>query len=451
MGSSEVLLMIIIFSLTIIFMLWRPFGINETIPTTIGAAITLLIGIVPLTDILAIFNIVSGASLTIISTIMMSIVLESIGFFKWIAINIVSRSRGSGLKLFLYIMVLCFLMTMFFNNDGSILITTPIIIHVVTLLKLKPHQKFPYLISGALIATAASAPIAVSNISNLIALKIVGLSLNSYIEMMFVPSMIGIFTLGLLLYLYFRRDLPKKVLNTSLKLDKTSSAFLYSHPLDQSAWHKNIDWWMFKVSLFIVVLTRICFFVLSSYGIPLEWIGLTGAFVLILIRWYRNGIGMKDIIIKTPWHILLFAFNMYVLVYGLKNVGINDFLILHLQDYIHRDPLYASFIMGSLLTVMSNLFNNLPAVMIGTIAITEMGLETYLLQIAYLANVIGSDIGALLTPVGTLATLIWFHILKSHSIKVTWAQYLKVTLMVIPFSLLVSILALYLWITWLFV
>lgn len=451
MGSSEVLLMIIIFSLTIIFMLWRPFGINETIPTTIGAAITLLIGIVPLTDILAIFNIVSGASLTIISTIMMSIVLESIGFFKWIAINIVSRSRGSGLKLFLYIMVLCFLMTMFFNNDGSILITTPIIIHVVALLKLKPHQKFPYLISGALIATAASAPIAVSNISNLIALKIVGLSLNSYIEMMFVPSMIGIFTLGLLLYLYFRRDLPKKVLNTSLKLDKTSSAFLYSHPLDQSAWHKNIDWWMFKVSLFIVVLTRICFFVLSSYGIPLEWIGLTGAFVLILIRWYRNGIGMKDIILKTPWHILLFAFNMYVLVYGLKNVGINDFLILYLQDYIHRDPLYASFIMGTLLTVMSNLFNNLPAVMIGTIAITEMGLETTLLQIAYLANVIGSDIGALLTPVGTLATLIWFHILKSHSIKVTWAQYLKVTLIVIPFSLLISILALYLWITWLFV
>lgn len=77
-------------------------------------------------------------------------------------------------------------MTMVFNNDGSILITTPIIIHIVTLLKIKPHQKIPFLISGALIATAASAPIAVSNISNLIALKIVGLSLNSYINMMFV-------------------------------------------------------------------------------------------------------------------------------------------------------------------------------------------------------------------------------------------------------------------------
>jgi arsenical pump membrane protein len=448
MDSMHVMLMVSIFSLTIIFMLWRPFGINETVPTAIGAFITLLAGIVPFTDILDIFDIVSGASLTIISTIMMSIVLESIGFFRWIALNLVRRSKGSGLRLFIFINLLCFFMTMFFNNDGSILITTPIIIHVVSLLKFKAHQKFPYLISGALIATAASAPIAVSNISNLIALKIVGLSLNDYIELMFIPSMIGIFTMGLLLLLYFRSDLPRKILKTPIKLDKTSSIFLYSHPLDQSDSHKIIDWWMFKVCLFIVILTRVCFFALSSFGIPLELIGLTGAFLLILIRWKRNGIGVKDIMLKTPWHILLFAFNMYVLVYGLKNVGINDFLVINLTGYIQGNPLYASFIMGSLLTVFSNLFNNLPAVMIGTLAITEMGLESYTLHIAYLANVIGSDIGALLTPVGTLATLIWFHILKTHSISITWGQYLRVTFIIIPISLFVSLLSLYLWITW---
>src|SRR5690606_29135603 len=143
-------------------------------------------------DVFEIFNIIKGASLTILSTIMMSLVLESIGFFRWVALNIVARAKGSGIQLFIYTNLLCFFMTMFFNNDGSILITTPIIIHIITLLKLKPHQMFPYLISGALIATAASAPIAVSNISNLIALKIVGLTLNDYIEMMFIPSMIGI-------------------------------------------------------------------------------------------------------------------------------------------------------------------------------------------------------------------------------------------------------------------
>ena len=184
MLENTVIIMVVVFALTIILMLWRPRGINEIVPTSIGAAVVLMTGIVSWGDVLGILNVVSGPSLTILSTIMMTIVLESIGLFRWIAINIVNRSRGSGIILYIYTNLLCFLMTMLFNNDGSILITTPIIIHIITMLKLNPRQFSPYLISGAIIATAASAPIAVSNISNLIALEIVGLSLNSYVYMM---------------------------------------------------------------------------------------------------------------------------------------------------------------------------------------------------------------------------------------------------------------------------
>ena len=180
--------MFIIFLSVISLIIWRPKGLNESIPTAIGAAITIFLGIVPLDDIYKIFDIVSGASITIISTIIMSIVLESIGFFNWVAFNLVKKAKGSGTLLYIYVNLICFLTTIFFNNDGSILITTPIIIHMTNYLNLKLHQKIPYLLSGALIATASSAPIAVSNISNLIALKIVGIDLNSYIEMMFLPS-----------------------------------------------------------------------------------------------------------------------------------------------------------------------------------------------------------------------------------------------------------------------
>lgn len=108
MLSSQIVLMSITFTLTIILMLWRPFGINETIPTTIGALTVLVAGIVPWMDVLNIFDIISGASLTILSTIMMSIVLESIGFFRWIALNIIIRSKGSGVRLFVYTNLLCF-------------------------------------------------------------------------------------------------------------------------------------------------------------------------------------------------------------------------------------------------------------------------------------------------------------------------------------------------------
>lgn len=106
----------------------------------------------------------------------------------------------------------------------------------------------------------------------------------------------------------------------------------------------------------------------------------------------------------------------------------------------------ATIIMGMLTTVLSNLVNNLPAVMFSTMAIVDMGLEPLIIQIAYLSSVIGSDIGALLTPIGTLATLIWMFELKKYGVKMTWRKYLKVTFLVIPIGLFVSLFSLYLWI-----
>lgn len=100
---------------------------------------------------------------------------------------------------------------------------------------------------------------------------------------------------------------------------------------------------------------------------------------------------------------------------------------------------------GLMLTLLSNLFNNLPSVMIGTFAVTDLPLSESQLHLAYLANILGSDIGALLTPIGTLATLIWMYILKTHHIRISWKQYMKVTFIVIPISLIVSLISLYIW------
>lgn len=437
--------MYLIFCLSVFFMMWRPKGLNETIPTSIGALFVIFFGIVPLADLLKIVDIISGASITIISTIVMTIVLESIGFFKWVAHHLLARAKGSGRRLFVYVILICFLMTMFFNNDGSILITTPIIINVLRMIKLKPHQKVAYLISGALIATAASAPIAVSNISNLIALKIVGLDLNSYVELMFVPSMMGIVTMAVLLYFYFKKDLPRTIELNRLP-SKTNRQQLFQHPFSQTPEAVPVyDWWMFKVCISIVVLVRIGFFALTPFHVPIEYVAMAGALLIFFIRWFRYRQGAGDILKKTPWHILVFAFSMYVLVYGLKNVGLNDFLVEHLKGLVTGDHLSASLTMGLVLTLFSNLFNNLPAVMIGTLSLTQMNLDPVTLQVAYLANVIGSDIGSLITPVGTLATLIWMFILKNSKIPITWGQYVKVTIMIIPAGLIVSLLSLYFW------
>ncbi|KGP75157.1 arsenic transporter [Desulfosporosinus sp. Tol-M] len=391
----------------------------------------------------------------------------------------VSRANGSGILLYWYINLLCFLMTMFFNNDGSILITTPIIIQIVTILKLKANQQFPYLLSGALIATAASAPIAVSNIANLIALKIIGLDLNSYVSMMFVPSLLGITAISLLLFYYFSKDIPKviNVLPVS-GIEKPYTPHLdhrphpdhkpHQHPHPQPHSHSSLhhpsphlltdhaispsvtDMSMFRVCIAIVALTRAGLFVGTGFGIPMEWIGIFGALLLIMYRWNRRGVGVNDIIKKTPWHIILFAFSIYVVVYSLHNIGLTELIVERLREPISANLLSATLISGGLLTVMSNLFNNLPSVMIGSLTLTGMQLDIPTLRIAYLAMIMGADIGSLITPMGTLASLLWMFILKKNGIRINWTQSLKVTIIVIPIGLLISLFSLYFWVDWLF-
>jgi arsenical pump membrane protein len=161
-------------------------------------------------------------------------------------------------------------------------------------------------------------------------------------------------------------------------------------------------------------------------------------------------ISPADMLKKTPWHIFAFAFSMYVIIYGLHNIGLTDWLVQFMRPIVSGSLLHASVMMGILLSLMSNLFNNHPALMVGTLTLTSMGLDPLTLKIAYLANVIGSDIGSLLLPIGTLATLIWMHILKRSKVRISWGEYLKVTSIVIPPTLVFTLVLLYYWVSWIF-
>ena len=153
---------------------------------------------------------------------------------------------------------------------------------------------------------------------------------------------------------------------------------------------------------------------------------------------------------RTPWYILIFAFSMYVVVYGLHNIGLTTWLIQIMDPMVSGSLLHASVLMGGLLSVLSNIFNNHPALMVGTLTLMNMDLNPLTLKISYLANVIGSDMGSLLLPMGTLATIMWMHIVKDGGIKITWRQYIKVSFVVIPPVTIVTLVLLYYWVSWLF-
>ncbi|MEK4359671.1 arsenic transporter [Paenibacillus sp. FSL M7-1455] len=443
MHDFMVLITVCSFLFTIGFIFWRP-QVNEAIPATIGAALVLISGSVTLADLGNITETISGAAVTIMATIVMAIVLESFGFFHWATELLTRQAKGSGIRLFWLTNLFCFLMTLFVNNDGSILITTPILLMMLKNMGLKNHQKIPYLISGALIATASSAPIGVSNIVNLIALKIVNMDLYMHTAMVFVPATLGLLLLTVILFLIFYRTLPKRIPSQPKWILKPGQ-----HPLQQPLQQEDRTKFMRNILIFVFCV-RISLFVASFVHFPVSLMAVIGSAFLLAWRWYRLKIPPTDMLKKTPWYILVFAFSMYVIIYGLNNIGLTDWLIRLLQPLVSGSLLYASVLMGGLLSVLSNIFNNHPALMVGTITLTNMGLDPLTLKISYLASVIGSDIGSLLLPIGTLATLMWLHIVRKGGVKIGWGQYLKVTAIAIPVTVLFTLIVLSYWVSWIF-
>lgn len=438
---------ILIFIITMFTIFVRPRALNEAYIATLGAVLVLFIGVVSYADITDIVHKISGASITIIATIVMSIILESFGFFHWVAAQLTRLSKGSGYRLYWYVQILCFTMTLLFNNDGSILITTPILLLILKNMNLKISEQIPYLLSGALIATGSSTPIGVSNITNLIALNIIHMTLYKHTEMMFVPGTLGLLFMSVLMFIVLKNKLPRKLPHPEIQLDEVFFKNEF-HPLKGNLTFDTPSkrtGFMLKLLLFVFGI-RVLLFVASYYGIPIEIVAVSGSIILLAWRWYYLRTNPIDILKKTPWHILLFAFSMYVIIYGLNNIGLTDFLVKLCEPIVNKGLFYASFVMGGLTSILSNIFNNHPALMIGTITLTNMGLDLITLKTIYLANIIGSDMGSLLLPIGTLASLLWMFILKQNKVKVTWREYLKLTTIVIPPTVIFTLFLLYYWV-----
>lgn len=445
--DMNILISVSVFLFTLIIIIWRPKGINEAWPATFGAIIILLTGTISYNDVLSIFEKIGGASITIIATLVMAVILESFGFFHWAAARLGDLANDSGYRLYWCIQLLCFLMTLLFNNDGSILITTPILILLLKNLRLKPHQQIPYLLTGALMATAASTPIGVSNIVNLIALKIVHMPLYLHTAMIFVPAMLGLICMSIIMYYLVKTKLPKNLPNLSYDIEQSFFTKNF-HPLKGSIsveTKKQRTRFMFKILLFVLII-RCSLFIASILTIPIELIAVLGSLILLLWRWYHLRTNPVDILKKTPWPILLFAFSMYVIIYSLHNVGLTALLVQLSQPVVEKGLFQSTFLMGGIVSVLSNLFNNHPALLIGTLTLSEMNLDASTLKTMYLASIIGSDIGSLLLPIGTLASLIWMNILRQNKIKVKWKDYLQVSLIAIPATVIISLFLLYAWI-----
>ena len=413
-----------LFLITLIFVIWQPRGLQIGTTAIIGAIAALVVGVVSFTDVLSVIDIVWDATLAFIGIIILSMVLDEIGFFEWAAIKMAKLSGGNGHKMFVYILLLGALVAAFFANDGAALILTPILLAKMKYLKMKPLAIFAFLIAGGFIGDSASNPLVISNLTNIVTVGYFDIGFVEYAKNMFLPNLLSIIASIIVLWIYFRKDIPFTI--DVSKLPEASSVI------------KNQT--MFKFSWIFLALLMVGYFIGDFYDLPVSIFALGGALIFLAIANHFKVVQPMVTIKAAPWQVVWFSIGLYVVVYGLKNAGLTDVIaswIVHLNSYGDAVAIIGT---GFLSAIISSVMNNMPTIMIMDIAIDQVGYVGN--EALVYANILGSNLGPKMTPIGSLATLLWLHVLAQKGIKISWSEYMKVGLVITPPVLLVALLGL---------
>lgn len=417
---------LLIFILTITLVIWQPRGLSIGWSAIFGASLALLLGTVQLADIPTIWQIIWNATAAFISTIIISLLLDEAGFFEWAALHVARWARGNGRLLFALIILLGAAVSALFANDGAALILTPIVMAMLLALKFTPAATLAFVMAAGFIADTASLPLVVSNLVNIVSADFFNIGFSQYAAVMAPVTIAAILASLTVLFAYFQRSIPKTYDATQLMAPALAIRDLTT----------------FRAGWLVLVLLLVGFFGLEPLGVPVSLTAATGALLLLAVAARGKIINTRKILREAPWQIVVFSLGMYLVVYGLRNQGLTEHIAQLLETFAQAGVWGAVFGTGILTALLSSLMNNLPTVLIGALSIDATSATGTVKDAMIYANIIGSDLGPKITPIGSLATLLWLHVLARKGITITWAYYFKVGIVLTLPVLLLTLTAL---------
>ena len=353
-----------------------------------------------------------------ISMTLISIYLDCVGFFKFLASKVLRNAGKSQTALFFYLYITVSVLTIFTSNDIIVLTFTPFICYFAKNAKIDP---IPFLITEFIAANTWSMILIIGNPTNIYLATNAGATFSEYTFRMALPTLAAGLVSFILLFILFRKRL--------------------SAPISGIAENEELSDKPAVIIGLVHLIGCIIMMVISSYiSLPM-WIIAFGfcvslfitAGLYFVISKKKTGILFTSIK-RAPVETIPFVLSMFIIVLALENSGITSVIAEKLSSS------NTVFAFGTTSFLASNLINNIPMSVLYS-AITEYADTAHYTQALY-ASIIGSNLGAFFTPLGALAGIMWTSLLKNSNIKMSFARFTKYgTAIAIP-SLTASLLVL---------
>ncbi|EPO0417550.1 arsenic transporter [Campylobacter upsaliensis] len=418
----------IIFILTLLCIYIRPFNLPLWVYSSLGAAFCVGFGFVSLSDVAFVWGMVWDSTFSLVGLIIFALSLEKLGFFEVLAhytLRLSTHRQTLHLqtwKFFVFIGVLASVLATFFSNDGAILILTPLIIALLTHIENVKFSRSPliiFLLFVGFMSDFASNTFIFSNLTNIITADFFTITFIDFALAMALPQLFVILATLVLFWILFTRKLPK-----------TLEFKVHTQALPKPS-----------ITLFCFALILLLLFgIIGGENIALCVFTLGVAFLGTLCGILTHKIALKQMLKLAPLGIVTFSLGLFIVVFGLNNMGLVGLLAEGLKHF-DTLPLFAQiFSVGISSSLGSSVINNLPMVMLGDLALKDSS------NALIFAHLLGCNVGAKLTPIGSLATLLWLFSLKRYGISISFLQYMLVALLIVPFVLFFGLLGLWVYV-----
>lgn len=418
----------IIFILTLLCIYIRPLNLPLWVYSSLGAALCVGFGFVSLSDVAFVWGMVWDSTLSLVGLIIFALSLEKLGFFEVLAhytLRLSTHRQTLHLqtwKFFVFIGVLASVLATFFSNDGAILILTPLIIALLTHIENVKFSRSPliiFLLFVGFMSDFASNTFIFSNLTNIITADFFTIIFIDFALAMALPQLFVILATLVLFWILFTRKLPK-----------TLEFKVHTQALPKPS-----------ITLFCFALILLLLFgIIGGENIALCVFTLGVAFLSTLCGILTHKIALKQMLKLAPLGIVAFSLGLFIVVFGLNNMGLVGLLAKGLKHF-DTLPLFAQiFSVGISSSLGSSVINNLPMVMLGDLALKDSS------NALIFAHLLGCNVGAKLTPIGSLATLLWLFSLKRYGISISFLQYMLVALLIVPFVLFFGLLGLWVYV-----